>query len=194
MTRRPAAIALAVLALMAPLAACGTDVSDRYGTSDTGYVSGDGVASEIPPAEREDPIVIEGETFEGEAFDSRDHRGSPVVVNVWYASCAPCRVEAPLLEDLHTRYAPQGVTFVGVNTHDAAGPALAFEERFGITYPSLPDRDAEIMYAMRGNVSPNAVPSTLVLDGEGRVAARISGVVDPGTLSAMLDRVLAEDA
>lgn len=171
------------------LAACGSDTSSRY---DSGYVSGDGVTTEIPAADRSDPLEITGTSFEDEAFSSVDLRGELLVVNVWYASCPPCRKEAPDLQAIHEDYADKGVSFVGVNVRDSAGPAKAFEENYGITYPSLPDTDAQIMYALRGQVAPNAVPSTLVLDREGRVAARISGGADPSTLRAMIDRVLAE--
>ncbi|MGP9844514.1 TlpA family protein disulfide reductase [Brachybacterium sp. 107] len=171
------------------VAACGSDTSSRY---DSGYVSGDGVTTEIPAADRTDPLEITGATFEDEEFSSVDLRGDLLVVNVWYASCPPCRKEAPDLQSIHEDYADQGVSFVGVNVRDSAGPAKTFEENYGITYPSLPDTDAQIMYALRGQVAPNAVPSTLVLDREGRVAARISGGADPSTLRAMIDRVLAE--
>lgn len=177
------------------LAACGTDTSDRYATGsddDAGYVSGDGVTVEIDAADRADPIDFSGTTYDGDAFASADALGDVLVLNVWYASCPPCRQEAPDLQEIHEDYADQGVRFVGVNVRDEAGPALAFEEKYGLTYPSLPDLDATIMYALRGQVSPNAVPSTLVIDREGRVAARISGAADPSTLRAMIDKVLAE--
>jgi len=182
-----AAAPLAVL-----LAACGTDTSDRYASGDSGYVSGDGVAAEIPAEERGEAISFTGTTYDDEPFDVEDARGEVLVLNVWYASCPPCRKEAPDLQAIHEEYAEQGVSFLGINVRDAAGPAEAFEERYGITYPSLPDTGAEIMYALRGQVSPNAVPSTLVLDREGRVAARISGAADPSVLRAMIDAVVAE--
>lgn len=171
------------------LAACGADTSSRY---ESGYVSGDGVTTEIEASQRGEPIEFSGPTFEDEEFSSSDAHGELLVVNVWYASCPPCRKEAPDLQAIHEEYADQGVSFVGVNVRDAAGPAKAFEENYGITYPSLPDTDAQIMYELRGQVAPNAVPSTLVLDREGRVAARISGGADPSTLRAMIDKVLAE--
>lgn len=180
----------ALTAAAAPvLAACGGDTSGRY---DTGFVAGDGVTTEIPPAKRGEPVGFSGTTFSGEAFDAAAARGSVLVVNVWYASCAPCRAEAPDLKSIAEEYAPQGVRFIGVNVRDAAGPAQAFEKRFGVPYPSLPDTDATIMFALRGQVAPNAVPSTLVLDAQGRAAARISGAIDPSTLRAMIDRVIAE--
>ena len=172
------------------LAACGgTDASSRY---DSGYVSGDGVTTEIPAEDRDDPLDVTGTTYEGDAFSSADVRGKVLVINVWYASCPPCRKEAPELEKIHQDYADQDVQFVGVNVRDEQGPAAAFEKKYGITYPSMPDLDAAIMYSLRGQVAPNAVPSTLVLDTEGRVAARSSGAADPSVLRAMLDRVLAE--
>jgi peroxiredoxin len=185
-----AAAGAAPLALL--LAECGTDTSDRYASGEAGYVSGDGVSVEIPAAERGEAVTFSGTTFDEEQIDLADTRGEVLVLNVWYASCPPCRKEAPDLQAIHEEYAEQGVSFLGINVRDAAGPARAFEERYGITYPSLPDTGAEIMYALRGQVSPNAVPSTLVLDREGRVAARISGAADPSVLRAMIDAVVAE--
>lgn len=174
------------------LAACGTDTSDRYASGDAGYISGDGVATEIPAANRGEPLEFSGTSYDDEDIASADLRGEVLVLNVWYASCPPCRKEAPDLQEIHEEYLDQGVAFLGVNVRDAAGPAQAFEESYGITYPSLPDPDAEIMYSLRGQVAPNAVPSTLVIDREGRVAARISGAADPSVLRAMLDTVVAE--
>ena len=172
------------------LAACGgTDASSRYAS---GYVSGDGVTTELPAEDRDDPLDVTGTTYEGDAFSSADVRGKVLVINVWYASCPPCRKEAPELEKIHQDYADQDVQFVGVNVRDEQGPAAACEKKYGITYPSMHDLDAAIMYSLRGQVAPNAAPSTLVLDTEGRVAARISGAADPSVLRAMLDRVLAE--
>ena len=172
------------------LAGCAsTDTSERY---DTGYVEGSGISTEVSIDKRGEAYDFTGETFDGTTFTLSEKRGVPVVLNVWYASCAPCRKEAPDLVKLHGTYAPKGVEFIGINVRDEAGPAQAFEKKFSIPYPSIPDRDGTILYALRGQVSPNAVPSTLVFDKQGRVAARISGLADPSILSAMIDRVLAE--
>lgn len=188
-SRRGLLAAAGALPMALLLGACGTDTSDRY---ESGYVSGDGVATEIAAADRGEPLEFSGTTYEGEEFAAAEQRGTVLVLNIWYASCPPCRKEAPDLQALHEEFAEQDVRFLGINVRDAAGPAQAFEETYGITYPSLPDTDAEIMYALRGQVAPNAVPSTLVLDREGRVAARISGAADPSVLRAMIDTVVAE--
>ena len=174
------------------LAACGTDTRDRYASGDSGYISGDGVSTEIAPEDRGEALEITGTTYDGEDFASAEHHGEVLVLNVWYASCPHCRKEAPELQKIHEEYQDRGVSFIGVNVRDAEGPARAFEETYGITYPSMPDADAEIMYSLRGQVAPNAVPSTLVLDHEGRVAARVSGAADPSVLRAMIDAVVDE--
>ncbi len=192
-TRRTVLNALAVsagLASTAALGGCGeTDTTERY---DTGFVEGEGVASEIPADERGSALDFSGDTYDGEPFSLAEHRGKPVVLNVWYAACAPCRKEAPDLKKLAEKYMPKDVTFVGVNVRDAVGPAQSFEDNYGIPYPSVPDPEGSILYALRGQVAPNAVPSTLVIDRDGKVAARISGAADPSILGAMIDRVLGE--
>lgn len=194
-SRRRILYATGLFATTGLVTACGsTDTGDRYDSEDSGYVSGNGVTTEIGPADRSDPVEFTGTTYDGDPFDSTDHWGSVLVVNVWYASCPPCRVEAPDLQDIHEEYADQGVSFIGINVRDSVGPAEAFEETYGITYPSLPDADAEIMYQLRGQVAPNAVPTTLVLDHDGRVAGRISGAIDPSILRSILDGVLEEGA
>lgn len=183
-----------LLALTPVLAACAGSSSNAASDASAGYVSGDGVVVEIPPEGRADPLAIQGTTYDGDDFDSTTLRGAPLVINVWYASCPPCRVEAPALKAVHAEYGTLGVEFVGVNTRDKAGPAAAFEETFGITYPSIPDLDGAVLYSMDGSVSPNAVPTTLILDAEGRVAARISGAAEQSTLESLLATVLAEGA
>lgn len=171
------------------LAACSEDTSGRY---NTGFVAGEGVTTEIPPDQRSEAIDFTAQAYSGEEITLSAWRGAPVVLNVWYASCAPCRKEAPDLKALAEEYAPQGVRFVGINVRDTTAAAQAFEKKFEIPYPSIPDLNAEVMYELRGQVTPNAVPSTLVFDEQGRVAARISGLAEKSILSAMIDRVLSE--
>lgn len=182
------------LLALAPLLAACSGSSDVASEANAGYVSGDGVVVEIPPGGRADPLEIRGTTYDGDDFDSTALRRAPLLINVWYASCPPCRVEAPALKAVHSEYRALGVGFAGVNTRDKAGPAAAFEETFGITYPSIPDPDGAVIASLDGSVSPNAVPTTLIQDVEGRVAARIAGAADQSTLESLLDAVLAEVA
>ena len=159
-----------------------------------GYISGDGAYTVIAEADRGEPIEFEGVIETGDTVSSDDYRGEVLVVNFWYAACPPCRLEAPDLEALSQQFAPDGVRFLGVNIYDQAPTAMSFAEEFGVTYPSILDvNDGSVRLAFAGQVAPNAVPTTLVLDQQGRVAARISGVIsEPSVLRSMITDVLAE--
>ncbi len=185
--------ALALAAVLA-LAGCSNDpLADQYADgSGQGYISGDGAYTEIPATERDAPIEFSGVDESGESISSEDFAGSVYVVNFWYASCPPCRSEASDLKALSEQYGE--VPFLGVNISDSADVALTFAKKFGIEYPSIIDANsATVQLAFAGAVAPNAVPTTLVVDAEGRVAARISGIIrDPSILASMIDSVVAE--
>lgn len=151
------------------------------------YVAGDGSVVELAASERGEPVEVSGTSAEGEPVDLADWRGDVVVLNVWYAACGPCRAEAPDLREIAAEYAGQGVRFVGVNTRDDAPTAQAFQRRFEISYPSIMDSDGAAIMALRGQVSPQAVPTTLVIDPQGRVSARILGLADPSILRSLID-------
>jgi len=191
------AVGAALAAIVAVgLSACAPDpVSDSFLSGDnTGYVAADGAIVEIPVAERGEPVDFGGVTENGEKFSSADIAGQVTVVNFWYAGCAPCRVEADFLETVWQKFEGQGVSFVGVNTRDQADTAKAFSDEYSITSPSLIDVDtAEAKLAFAEAVPIQATPTTLVLDKQGRVAARIIGPIDsPSILSTLVKDALAE--
>jgi peroxiredoxin len=194
---RAVAGATAALSLLL-LAGCASDpLADQYkdGTN-TNYISGDGVYKEYAPEQRQDPVDFTGVSDAGVEISSADYAGEVYVVNFWYASCPPCRAEAPDLQALSEDYADKGVEFLGVNTYDQAGSSEAFARTYGITYPSILDaNDVAVQFAFSKSVAPNAVPTTLVVDREGRVAARWSGMIsDPSILESMIDRVIDEES
>lgn len=176
------------------LAGCTAEpLADQYADgSGQGYISGDGAITEIPTDAREAAIVFSGEVEDGSTVTNDDFAGQVYVVNFWYAACPPCRAEASDLKALSEQYAD--VPFLGVNTLDSPDVAMVFAEKNGIAYPSIIDANtASVQLAFAGAVAPNAVPTTLVIDREGRVAARISGLIrDPSILASMIDTVLAE--
>jgi thiol-disulfide isomerase/thioredoxin len=188
---------VAALAVVLVLSACSSNepLSEQYREgSNKGYIAGDGSVMEIPKEERSEPVTFGGVDELGEAFDSAEFKGDVLVVNFWYAGCAPCRAEAPQLQELWDEYSSQGVQFVGINVYDQAATALSFNETYGITYPSIIDVDnGAAKLAFTGTVPPQAVPTTLVLDRNGRVAARILGQL-PGksVLSALIRDTVAE--
>ncbi len=179
---------------MLVLSGCSNDpLAEQYASgSGQGYISGDGAITEIPATQRDAPIVFSGVDATGATISSDDFAGSVYVVNFWYAACGPCRAEAPDLKALSEQYAD--VPFLGVNVSDSPDVAATFTTKNGLGYPSIIDANtATVQLAFAGAVAPNAVPTTLVVDRDGRVAARISGLIrDKSILAAMIDTVVAE--
>lgn len=180
------ALALAAVALTA----CTPDDGDPS-VAEPGYQEGNGAFTTWSPAERPDAPAIAGVDFAGEAVDVADWRGQVVVLNFWYAACPPCRAEAPDLAEISQEYTGD-VQLLGINGTDDAATADAFAQTYGITYPSLDDGDASAVAALEGLVPLRAMPTTVVLDREGRPAARIVGLASKITLSGLIDDVLAE--
>ncbi|MHA7283399.1 TlpA family protein disulfide reductase [Arthrobacter sp. TMS2-4] len=156
------------------------------------YIAGDGSVTEYAVSDRGEPVEVSGTLFDGTAVSSADWDGQVTVLNFWYAACAPCREEAPDLVSLHEDYAPQGAAFYGVNIRDEKATAEAFERSFDIPYQSFDDKDGGVLLDMTQYVPPQAVPTTIVLDREGRVSARILGLADRSTLKALISDALAE--
>jgi thiol-disulfide isomerase/thioredoxin len=185
--RGATAALLAVLAVAPALAGCTGDDA----TGNANFVAGDGTITVLDPSRRAQPIALAGTTLEGKRFDLASLRGRTVVLNVWGSWCPPCRKEAPDLQASLQVLEPRGVAFIGLNVREPdPAQALAYQRTFGITYPSLSDDSGSLQLALRGAVAANAIPSTLVLDGEGRIAARISGATTKLTLVGVVDSVL----
>ncbi|NGN83777.1 TlpA family protein disulfide reductase [Arthrobacter silviterrae] len=159
-----------------------------------GFVAGDGSVTEYALAKRSDPVEFSGKLFDGTTITAASVRGKVTILNFWYAACSPCRLEAPSLQSLYSEFKAQGVDFFGVNIRDEVATAEAFERTFKIGYPSIMDKDGGVLLALsrRNLVPPAAVPTTLVLDRQGRVSARILGTADKSTLKALITSTLAE--
>jgi peroxiredoxin len=182
-------VAAALAALVVLPVAC---APASGGDDDTGYRSQDGATTTWAAGDRTGPVELSGTDVDGAAQDVAAWRGDVVLVNTWYAACPPCRAEAPDLGALATDYAGAGLHLLGVNSTDAAGTAVAFARQFDVPYPSIVDTDGSAIAALQGVVPVNAVPTTVLLDRQGRVAARILGRVDPSTLRTIVDDLLAE--
>ena len=188
-------LAAGVAALALTLTGCASDpLAEQYREgSNKNYIAGDGSITEITLENRGDVITFSGTTETGATVSSADYLGNVLVVNFWYAGCAPCRAEAPDLEQVFQETSPQGVNFLGVNVRDQAPTIDTFNSRFGITYPSIIDQDGQVQLAFASQVPPNAVPTTLILDSQGRVAARILGQLkDPSILKTLVTDISKE--
>ncbi|GHA10075.1 TlpA family protein disulfide reductase [Streptomyces echinoruber] len=192
--RRAAVLLLAGTALLASaLTACGSGGTSG-GSGNTNFITGSDGIDTVKKADRKPAPDLSGKTVDGKRLDTADYRGKVVVLNVWGSWCAPCRAEAPNLVKVAKENADKGVQFVGINTRDTStGPALAFEKRYGVPYPSLYDPTGRLMLRFKkGTLNPQLIPSTIVVDRDGKIAARALQPLTEEKLRTMLDPVVAE--
>ena len=188
-------LAASLVASLLVLGGCVSNDPLAQDATNTNFTSADGTVTEVAPAHRGEAVSFESsDTTDGSTIRAESFRGLVLVVNFWYAACPPCRVEAPDLAELATVYAEQGVHFLGVNVYDNAAGAQSFENTFDIPYPSVLDADTgELRLAFATDLPPSGVPTTLIIDRDGRVAARVLGYIsDRSMFEDMLDRVVAE--
>ena len=140
-----------------------------------------------PPADRTPAPELVGTTLDGEPLALSDYAGNIVVVNVWGSWCGPCRAETPDLVRLANETDDQGVQFLGVDTRDKLSSAQAFEDKFEVPYPSIFDDDGQTLLPFRDVIPTAVIPSTVVVDRQGRIAARVIGPVTYNTLNGLLE-------
>lgn len=179
-------------ALLAAVAGCSTATG-----GDSGFVSGDGSITQLEPGDREPAPTLEGDDLSGERVSSKDYRGQTLVVNVWGSWCAPCRAEAPELVEAAKDLRDDDVQFLGLTTKSQTGegaPAqdVEFARDAGMRYPSIQDYDGEQQLGFTETLPANAIPTTWIIDDEGRVAARILGETTASTLTGLVEDVKAE--
>ncbi|GAA4660498.1 hypothetical protein GCM10023347_10040 [Streptomyces chumphonensis] len=159
-----------------------------------GYVAGTGQITEVPEGKRVAAPDLAGEGVHGKELKLSDHRGEVVVLNVWGSWCPPCRGEAPNFAKVSEDLADEGVQFLGINTRDLdVANAQAFDRTYGIEYPSFYDPSGKLILKFpKGNLNPKAIPSTLVLDREGRIAVRALKPLTEEELREIIEPVMAE--
>ncbi|GII93589.1 TlpA family protein disulfide reductase [Sinosporangium siamense] len=192
MTGRAArALGVAVAAALV-LTACAPGADSGPQAGDTRFVPGDGKMSVFPAAERKPAPEVTGPTLDDGTVSLAALKGKVVVLNFWASWCAPCRAEAPTLKDVAGRTKAAGVEFVGVAFKDDKTRAKAFERSYKIDYPSLFDQPGKIALAFQGVMPPAAIPTTLIIDRQGRVAARALGAVKYNDLLGAVNGVSGE--
>ncbi len=185
--------AVSVTTVMSAMSACSSGGASGGG-GDTNFIMGeDGIAT-AAKGDRAAAPDLSGATVDGGQVDVGDYEGKVVVLNVWGSWCGPCRLEAKNFEKVYQDLKDQGVQFVGINTRDTdTRPARAFEQKFGVSYPSLYDPTGKLLLRFRkGTLNPQAIPSTLVLDRDGGIAARALAPLSEEELRKMIAPVLAE--
>lgn len=158
-----------------------------------GYIEGDGAVTVLPAAERDAAPEFGGPLLGGGGqFELADAVGDVVVLNVWGSWCPPCRKEARDLQAVSEALDDRGVRFVGINVRDNETDARRFEQEFGVTYPSVVDENGSRLLAFRDTLPPTSIPSTLVVDREGKLAASVIGPITETSLRDLVADIAAE--
>jgi len=196
----PLTVALTLAAVLL-LSACGPDPNSIAAQAQSGdrkgYVSQDGSIQRLGSSTRRAPLSLAGSTLRGTPWTLAGDRGKVVVLNVWGSWCPPCVAEAPDLQKAWTRLSREPgsagrVQFMGIDIRESRANGAAFVRSHGITYPSLSDEGSQALLSLQG-AAPSP-PTTIVLDPQGRIAARVLGPVSADTLTALVHDVLAESA
>lgn len=186
--RRGAVALLGACALIAGVSACSSSPEKGAGGNYRFVQQAPGIDA-VALGNRQAAPALTGQQVDGQPFDLASTRGSVTVVNFWASWCGPCRAETPNLETVAKQTSAEGVRFVGVNVKDSRAAAASFMRAKGVTYPSLYDDDGSL--AARWPIAVG-LPSTVVLDRQGRIATRFTAAVDQAQLLPVVQRVAAE--
>jgi len=191
---RPRLAATLGAAALLVLTGCSSSGSTS-GEGQSGFITGKGGIDTAAAGHREAAPDITGVGLDGNGrLALADYRGKVVVLNIWGSWCSPCRAEAKGLQEVAQKYQDQGVQFLGINTRDTdPANAVSFERNFGVTYPSIYDPDGtQILKFPKGSLNPQSIPTTIVVDRDGRLAARAMHALSAEDLEAMLKPIVAE--
>ena len=147
----------------------------------------------IPPGDRNPAPALSGELVSGGELDTGTLHGQIIVLNFWASWCSPCIGEAPNLTEVANATKARGVSFVGVDIKDEKAAARRHEKRFEVPYPSIYD-DRGINLLRFRTLVPQSPPTTILVDRQGRIAARFIQGVTAEELMAPIERLLAEPA
>jgi thiol-disulfide isomerase/thioredoxin len=189
------ALALILSAFALSSSGCAPDsLAEQFREGDNkNYIAGDGTVTEFALGSRPKAANWSGISESGQNLSSDQLSGVITVMNFWYAGCAPCRIEMPELIELQDQFLSDEVQFIGVNVRDTAETALAFARQVNLNFPSVMDaKTGSVVLSFTGVVTPQAVPTTLVIDSDGNVSARVLGRIDKGILETLIETVVSE--
>ncbi|MGI5349557.1 TlpA family protein disulfide reductase [Streptomyces sp. CA-250714] len=186
--RRITLLAAGLAAGATLLSACGGQETGSS-SGDTKFVKGTGEITKVAKGKRTSVPDLSGPSVDGKKLKLSDYKGKVVVLNVWGSWCSPCRAEAPNLAKVARDTKGKDVQFLGINTRDLdKANAKAFERNYEIDYPSFYDPSGKLILKFPKNtLSPQAIPSTLILDKDGKVAVRALKELSEKELRSALD-------
>ena len=174
------------------ITSCATPVSNISSDSESGFVSGDGTSVFLNKSERKPAPELENVDFLSAEIDLNSLKNKVVLINVWGSWCSPCRKEAPELEELYLKNKTNNVEFIGINIRDSRISANRFIENFSITYPNIFDRDGKLLLGYKDSLPANSIPSTILIDKNGLVAARQLGPIDKSLIQGFISELVEE--
>ena len=174
------------------ITSCATPVSKISSDSESGFVSGDGTSIFLKKADRKPAPELENVEFLSSEINLKSLKDKVVLINVWGSWCSPCRKEAPELEELYLKNKANNVEFIGINIRDSKISANRFIENFSITYPNIYDRDGKLLLGYKDSLPANAIPSTILIDKNGLVAARQLGPIDKSLIQGFISELVEE--
>jgi thiol-disulfide isomerase/thioredoxin len=186
----------AAVAIVAAAAGCdgGNIGGDSPGSSGQSFVGHSYESTFYQAGSRPAAPAVSGTTISGQRLSLSEYRGDTIVLNFWGSWCAPCRAEAPALAQLARKLAPENVKFIGIDIRDQPDSAAAFMQTFNVGYPSLSDPADQIALEFHSTVPPAAIPTTLIIDRSGRIAARVFGASSYADLQALISKVIGQRA
>lgn len=195
--RRPtAAMVLSAIMVVIAVAAVWVGVTRDWSAGDGGSsdrADDQSVGLKMFSKDERVPVpVVSGVDLDGKPLALADYPGQVLVLNVWGSWCGPCRAEAPDLAKVSNATHGDGAQFIGIDVRDNPAAAKSFERRFGIEYPSFDDQSSQVLTQFTGLVPITAVPSTIFVDADGLIAARVIGRIDRTTLQGLVDDLLNE--
>ena len=174
------------------LTACATPNAAIQNSGEAGFISGDGTATFLNVEDRKSAPELIALDFNGKEIDLKNYKNKVVVLNVWGSWCGPCRKEAKELQELYVKNKDSGVEFIGINIRDSRVSAEKFITNFGITYPNIFDRDGVKLLGFKDTLPANAIPSTVLVDKNGKVAARQLGPIERALIQGFISSLVDE--
>lgn len=141
-------------------------------------VNDDRTGEQLPAVE----VVAPGNT----TLDVRDLLdGRPMIVNVWFSNCQPCKREMPALQAAHVVHGPL-IRFVGVNPQDSEARMISFAEDLGVDYDLVRDPNGSFVTA----TGVATYPATFAVAADGRIVAQIAGELSDNEIARLVDALL----
>jgi thiol-disulfide isomerase/thioredoxin len=140
------------------------------------------------PAARKPMPEFTMPAMSGANWTLSEQAGKVILVNFWATWCPPCRAETPALVNIANQYRARGFEVVGVTLDDDPPRVVPqFVSRYRVSYPILvPTAESPLAGAIE------SLPTSLLVDKQGRVARTYIGAVDEADLAADIERLLIE--